>query len=165
MLPKWARIVLRVTGAINAILALAGLCFQMQSAYFLLFKYADPAAPASFKRVFAAMTLINLAFVGILLGTSISFARAKVSATNLYSILVLLLFGYWFVIRTLWRVGGGFGMTVAAATGVGNMGIVCFEFLFFVPCLYPFVSMVLVQTFKHRYNAVPTSLTTSTPTI
>lgn len=165
MLPKWARIVLRVMGAINAILATAGLFFQMQSAYFLLFKYADPAAPASFKRVFAAMTLINLAFVGMLLGTSLSFVRARVSATNSYSMMVVLLFGYWLAIRRLWRVDGGFGMSVAAATGVGNMGIVCFEFLFFVPCLYPFVSMVLVQILKHRYNAGLTSLSTSTPTI
>jgi hypothetical protein len=81
----------------------------------------------------------------------------------LYSILVLLLFGYWIAISRLWRVSGGFGLSVCAATGVGNMGIVFFELLFLVPCLYPFVSMVLVQVLKHRYSAAPALLGTSNP--
>jgi hypothetical protein len=172
-LPKWARIALRIVGAINATLALAGLYSQIGSAYFFFFnytdpfffKYTDPTALASFKPVFAEMTVINLAFIGVLLATALSFIRAKVSAVNLYSILVFLLFGYWRAIGRLWRVGGGFGRSVAAATGVGNMGIAFFYFLFLVPCLYPFVSTVLVQILKHRYNVVPTSLVAPSTTI
>jgi hypothetical protein len=152
-------------GAINATLAVVGLYSQLHSAYFFLFKYTDPTAPASFKPVFAAMTLINLGFVGVLLGTALSFVRAKLSATNLYSLLVVLLFGYWITLGRLWRIGGGFGTSVAAATGVGNMGIGFFEFLFLVPCLYPFVSMVSVQVLKHLYSASSASLSTSSPTI
>jgi len=149
-LPNWAKYVLRTLGVVNAIVALIGMIFEIQSAHFVLFKYADPFRPSSFPIVFAAMTLVNLAFVTVLFLTAIRFIEAKVNVVNLYSVAVSILFLYWMVIRALWHVGGGVAASVAGATGVGNMGIAPFAFLLVVPYLYPFLSVVLVQALKYH---------------
>ena len=151
-LPDWAKYVLRILGVVNAIIALMGMIFEVQSAYFFLFKCADPFRPSSIEIVFAAMTFVNLAFVMVLLLTAIRFIQAKVYVANLYSVAVLILFVYGVTIRVLWHFGGGVGMSIAGATGVGNMGIAPFAFLLVVPYLYPFLSVGLVQALKHRYR-------------
>jgi hypothetical protein len=147
-LPNWAKYVLRILGVVNAIIALIGMILEVQSAHFF---YADPS-PSSSQIVFAAMALVNLAFVTVLFVTAIQFIQAKVSAVNLYSVAVLILFVYWMVVRAFWHVGGGVAVIVAGATGVGNMGIVPFAALSVVPYLYPFLSVVLVQALKHHYG-------------
>jgi hypothetical protein len=152
-LSKGARIVLRTVGTINGVAALLGTYFQVGSSYFFLTKYADPSAPPSFRPILATMTLINLAFVGVLLVTSVRFIQAKASGASLYSLTVLMVLFYGMGTRELWRVGGGIGISVAGATGVGNLGIAPFLFVFLVPYLYPFVSMVLVQGIKYRQSA------------
>jgi hypothetical protein len=151
-LPNRAKYVLRVLGVLNAIIALIGMILEVQSAYFFLFKYADPFRPSSVQIVFAAMALVNLAFVTVLFVTAIRFIQANVSVVNLYSVAVSILFVYWMVIRALWHVGGGVAASVAWVTGVGNMGIVPFAFLFVVPYLYPFLSVGLVQALKQHYG-------------
>lgn len=151
-LPNWAKYVLRILGVVNAIIALIGMIWEVQSVHFFLFKYADPFRPSSFQIAFAAMAVVNLAFVAALFMTAIRFIQAKVSVVNLYSVAVSILIVYWMVIRALWRVGGGVAVSVAAATGVGNMGIAPFAFLLVVPYLYPFLSVGLVQMLKHHYG-------------
>jgi len=151
-LPNWAKYVLRILGVVNATIALVGMIWEVQSAHFFLFKYADPFRPSSFQIVIAAMTLVNLAFDTVLFVTAIRFIQAKVSVVNLYSVAVSILFVYWMVIRALWHVGGGVAASVAGVTGVGNMGIAPFAFLLVVPYLYPFLSVGLVQALKHHYG-------------
>lgn len=151
-LPKWASVLFRILGVVNAVIALIGMIWEIQSAHFFLVKYSDPFRPSSFQVVFAAMTLANLGFVTVLFVTAIRFIQANVSVANLYSVAVLILFVYGMAIRVLWHVGGGIGMSVAGATGVGNMGIAPFEFLFVLPYLYPFLSLGFVQALKHHYG-------------
>jgi len=147
-LPNWPEYVLRILGVVNAIIALVGMILEIQSAHFF---YSDPS-PSFSQIVFAAMALLNLAFVTVLLVTAIRFIQAKVSVVNLYSAAVLILFVYWMVIRALWHSGGRVAVSVAGVTGVGNMGIIPFTFLLVVPYLYPFLSVVLVQVLKHHYK-------------
>jgi hypothetical protein len=148
---KWGTFVLGAVGAINIAVSLIGMYWQSKSAYFFLTKYSDPCDPcnpASFRPVLGAMTLINLVFLGGLLVTGIMFVRAKTSGANLYSLIVLTLWLYGLSIRLGWRIGGEIGMSVAAATGVGNIGVSLFGCLFLVPYLYPVVSVVLVQAIR-----------------
>jgi hypothetical protein len=72
------------------------------------------------------MALIELAFVSLLLLTAIRFMQARLSAVNLYSITVLLLFVYFVAIQMRWRTGQGTGTSVAAATGGVNTAIAPF---------------------------------------
>ncbi len=143
-----AKIALRFVGAINALVALTGVYFEFGSMRFCLFKYSDPFTPPAFKTVFVVIMLINLAFDGILLFTAIRFLQARMSAAKLYSLAVLSLVVYGIVNSLMWRVGGDVGTSIAALTGVGNMGIAPFEFLFVVPDLYPLISAVLVLALR-----------------
>ncbi len=143
-----AKIALRFVGAINALAALGGMYFEFDSARFCLFKYTDPFAPPAFKTVFVAMMLINLAFDGILLFTAIRFLQARMAGAKLYSLTVLSLVVYGIVNGLMWRIGGDVGTSIAALTGVGNMGIAPFDFLFVVPDLYPLASAMLVLVLK-----------------
>ncbi len=147
-IPGWAKYVFRILGMVNAIIALIGMILEIQSAHFF---YAD-TNPSFSRIVFAAMALVNLAFVTVLFVTAIRFIQAKVSVVNLYSVAVLILFVYWMVIRALWHSGGRVAVNVAALTGLGNMGIAPFAFLLVVPYLYPFLSIGLVQGLKHHYG-------------
>jgi len=56
-------------------------------------------------------------------------------------------------VHLLWRADKGIGMSVAAATGIGNVGIAPFVFLFVEPLVYPVASVMLVQLLKRRYSA------------
>lgn len=155
-IPNWAKYVLRILGMVNAIIALIGMILEIQSAHFF---YAD-TNPSFSRIVFAAMALVNLAFVTVLFVTAIRFIQAKVSVIDLYSVAVLILFVYRIVIRALWHSGGRVAVNVAGLTGLGNMGIAPFAFLLVVPYLYPFLSVGLVQALKHHYGTAQIPVST-----
>lgn len=151
-MPKWARIAVRTVGTANLILVALGTLFLVDSVHFFLTKYAaDPGIPY-FRLAFVGMTLINLTFLGILLVTAVRFIQSKTSSINLYSLAVLVLVAYGYANGVLWRAGRGIGMSIAAATGVGNMGVGPFEFCLLLPYLYPAVSIILLQVLKRRYS-------------
>jgi len=154
--PKWVKIVFRTVGTVNAVLALLGAYFAVHTGYGILIGRPLPAPDLvpQVRFAFAVMTLINLVFVSSLLVTAIGFLKGNLSAANSYSLLVLLLLGYWSAIRKLWRIGRGIATIVAAATGIGNLGIAPFVFLFLVPFLYPVVSMIVAQVLKQRYRTL-----------
>jgi len=153
VVPKWARIVLRTVGAVNAALALLGTSFLADSVHFFLTRYTVEWSYPYFRFAFIAMTLVNVAFLVILLITAVRFIQVRVSSINPYSLMVLAEFLYSVTTGILWRAERGIGRSIAAATGVGNMGVGPFEFCFLVPFLYPVVSMVLLQIIRQRYSS------------
>ncbi len=153
MIPKWARVVLRTVGVVNVALVLLGASFLVDSVRFFLIKYTpDPSIPY-FRPAFVSMTLVNIAFLAILLATAVQFIRTRISAINLYSLIVLAEFLYAVTTGILWRAQRGIGLSVGAATGVGNMGIAPFEFCFLVPFLYPVASLILLQVIRQRHSS------------
>jgi hypothetical protein len=100
-IPKWAKIVLRTVGGVNAALAFLGTLCLAGSARFFLTRYtAEPSGPY-FPVAFVVMTLINLAFLVILLVTAIRFIQVRICSVNSYSAAVLGLVVYDFTIRAL----------------------------------------------------------------
>jgi len=151
-IPKVAKIVLRIVGAVNAALALLGAwCLADSSRFFLTGYAAEPSFPY-FRLAFVVMMLINVTFLVILLVTAIRFIQVKICAVNSYSAAVLGLVVYDFTIRALWQAGCGIGTSIAAATGVGNMGVGPFVFCFLVAYLYPVASIVLLQVLRRCYS-------------
>jgi hypothetical protein len=147
-MPRWAKIAIRSVGAVNLVLALVGILFLADS---IRFFFTSPAADSGhpyFRVAFIAMALINGAFLIILAVTAIRFIQGRISSINSYSLAVLLLFAYDYTNGVLWRAGRGIGMSIAAATGVGNLGVAPFEFCFLVPFLYPLASIVVLQVLK-----------------
>ena len=153
----WAKIVIRSVGVLNSAALLLGLSFLADNVY----KVAIGQTKASgeepyFYVAFATMAAIEIAFISIFLLTSFRFIRGNSSAINAYSIAVLLYVAYFPTIGGLmWRLGGGAGASIAAATGISGVGTMPFAFLLFfvhpMPFpLYPVVTVALVQLVKWR---------------
>src|ERR1700733_9751934 len=144
-MPKWGKVVLRTVGAIKvAAVAFGVYCLSSPFYPILSGRMASPGVVPFLRSAYGAMLVINLLFLGVLLVTAIRFIQARSTAVNLYSITVLLLGVYCVGVHLLWRAGHGIGLSVAAATGIGNMGIAPFVFLFVEPLAYPLASMALV---------------------
>ena len=149
-MPTWAKLVLRILGVLNAASVLLGTSFVAESIYRFLNGQMDPSDPPYFPIAFATMTVIQLAFAIVLFVTAIRFVRASLALANLYSLTVAGLFVYFVTVALLWRTRLPVSRSVAAATGVSNATVV-FTFLFFVPFVYPIISVALVQLLKRRY--------------
>jgi len=152
VLPKGAKLLLRILGVVNFTVTLLGFYWQIPLAHSLLTGYSDPTASASFRLVFGATVLVDLAFATVILVTAIWFIRCRLSAANPYALSVFVLLVYRAMIPHLCRLGGGLGISIAAALGIGNMGTALFEFLFVVPDLYPVVSVVLTLFLMQKYG-------------
>ena len=158
-MPTWAKIVLRSVGIVNSAALLLGLSFLIESIYEVLTGRVKALSDGPYFHVaFAVMAIIELVFVSIFLVSSIRFVRGKLSPVNLYSLTVLLHVVYFATTGMMWRVGGGIGASIAAATA-GADGTVVFSFLlwFLHPMpfpLYPVVTVALVQIIKWRCTPV-----------
>ena len=159
--PKPFKIVLRTVGTLNIILGVLGASDLVLSVYrFLNINLTDQSVPY-LGVVFFAMTLINVAFLLVLLATAVRFIQARFSTINLYSGAVGALFVYSFIVSGIWWVGArtdsatfrDVALSVAGATGIGNGGVAWFEFWFLVPYLYPLTTIIFLQVFKPRYRS------------
>ncbi len=133
-MPGWAKIVLRTVGIVNSVVLLLSTLFLVDHVYHVLTGQITRSADAPyFGYAFAAITLIESAFLSVFLTTSISFVRTRLSAANLYSFAVVLYIPYFAITGMLWRVGRGVGASIGAVSAIS--GTVAFEFLFLVPFL------------------------------
>jgi hypothetical protein len=151
--PKWARIVLRSVGVVNACLAVLGGSGLVETTYRIVKAHKGRPVQPYFWGAFATMDLLNVIFLFALLIVAVQFIRIRTSLIDAYAIGVLILFAYDESIGMMWWAGKGAAHAVAAATGVGNIGIAPFEFLFVAPYLYPLVTVVLLQVLRRRLQA------------
>jgi hypothetical protein len=73
----------------------------------------------------------------------------------LHSIASFALVVYGVLNGLLW-IAGPIGASIAAATGVANMGIAPFVVLFFMPYLYPVISTLVLQITRMKMSAAQT---------
>lgn len=151
----WAKIVIRSVGALNSAVLLLGLSFLAESVYGIAMgKIKMPSDGPYFYAAFATMAAVEITFIIVFLATSFRFVRGILSAVNPYSIAVLLYVAYEVTVGLMWRLGGGIGASIVAASGVSS-GTAPFAYLLFfvhpMPFpLYPAVTVLLVQLVKWR---------------
>ena len=82
-------------GAVNAAAVVLGTYFMTPLLYPVLrARLAEPGVIPYLRSVLGAMALTNLLSLGVLLVSAIRFIQTRLSATNLYSLMVLLLLVY-----------------------------------------------------------------------
>ena len=151
----WAKFVLRSVGILNCAVLLLGLSFLIESMYKVAIGQIKALSDGPYFYVaFATLAAAEIAFITVFLVASFRFIGGKLSAIDPYSIAVLVYVAYSVTIGLMWRLGGGVGPSIAAATGVSS-GTAPFAFLLFfvhpMPFpLYPAVTVVLVQLVKWR---------------
>jgi len=90
------------------------------------------------------MTVFNGVFLVFYSLAAVQLLRLKKSGVTVHVIASVLLVSYDLTIGVFWAVRGPVGMSVAAATGIGNMGIAPFQCFNFAPYVYPIVSTVVI---------------------
>jgi hypothetical protein len=145
MKERVARLVIWLIGLLNLVLALFGLGFAVTTATRILQHYKfDPDIPY-FLTAFFIHLGVDLVLVAALVISSIQLMRFRPSAVKMYVIVVILALGEVWVGGALWLLPNGIGRSIAAATGVGGMGMAVFCFWLIVPFAYPIVSAVALM--------------------
>jgi hypothetical protein len=95
------------------------------------------------------MVGINFVFIIVLLIISALLLIGTVRGVRAYAAAVILLLVYFFLEGAFWLLPDPVGISIAAATGVGNLGLATYEFFpstrgFFLPYVYPVLSAVLL---------------------
>lgn len=88
---------------------------------------------------------INVAFLSAFLLAAFQFFRLKPSAVSMHSVASAALVGYAILKGMLWLIPGSIGTSIAAASGVENIGIAPLLLWSGVPALYPVASTIVLQ--------------------
>lgn len=143
MATKFSRTLIRIIGAISLVLSLRGF-YDLGEAGRLVINHTGQISDAPlFRQVFWTMTALNAAFLASMTLTSIGLLRVKRNAVRIYTWLYIALVAYAFAPGMFWG-GGPLGRSIAAASGVGSLGIVSLTLLP-IPFAYALASVVLVN--------------------
>jgi hypothetical protein len=138
-MPVWAKAVLRTVGTLNAGLVAFGVYLLLSSVRFLFTVGLHSEFPY-FRVAFIVMIVLNSIFLMLFLLAAFQLLRLRKAGVVVHAITSAVLIGYCVLNGMLWLAGRGIGSSIAAATGVGNMGIAPFAVLFVVPYIYPIAS-------------------------
>jgi hypothetical protein len=145
-MPRWMSALFRVIGLVNLVLSVSGTYFLLKSVIFWLANPNRHPWEPYFYYAFYPMVAINLALIILLCLIAFDLLRLRLAAVKHYTWFVLSVVGYGVLVALCWLIPGRFGMSVAGASGVGNMGIAPFEFaLFYVPEGYPVLTLVALR--------------------
>ena len=145
-MPRWMSALFRVIGSVNLVLSVVGLYYLLDSVVFWLTNPNRNSTEPYFYDAFLAMVAINLVFIALLCHTAFDLLRLRLAGAKRYTWTVLSLIGYNLLCALCWTIPGPFGNSVAAASGVGNLGTAPFEFaLLLVPEGYPLLSVVALH--------------------
>jgi hypothetical protein len=156
-MPAWAKAVFRIVVMLNAALALIGFYWLQSSVRGVLLKVRPSPETPYFRTAFVVMIVLNAVFLMLFLLGAFQLLRLRKGGVIVHAITSALLIAYGFLNGMLW-LANPIGRSIAAATGVGNMGIAPFIFLFvlpYLPYVYPTASTMallltlLVGTFRY----------------
>ena len=129
----------RFIGLVNIVLCSLGLYYLLESVVFWQTNPNRNPGDPYFYHAFFAMGAINLIFIVLISQDAVDLLRLRLAGAKRYMWIVLSLIGYSVLNAMCWMLPRPLGMSVAGATGVGNMGIAPFEFALFFPFRRPFL--------------------------
>ncbi len=135
-------------------------CYFLVIAVVRVLRYLPAYRPevAFFRPVFFFMTALNVIFLAVAIIASIGLLKLKRRAVGGYTALVVAMFLYNFCLGSMWLLPAPYGISIGAASGVGNMGIAPLE-LYPIPFLYPFVSTVLINLSHYKLRRADRGVT------
>ena len=152
-MPTRSKAILRTIGALDSILSIFGLYLLLDPLSRGLF--TQNADAPYLRTAFAAMILTNGSLLLLFVFGAVQLLRLKKSGVTAHTTASVLLVAYDLLIAAFWATGGRMGMSVAAATGVGNLGIAPFQCFKLAPYVYPVASTVaLLITGRKRPAAL-----------
>jgi hypothetical protein len=148
---KWPSFVLRRVGVANFIFASVGLFFLATSVFAIREKAVGntPQQPY-FLLAFWAMTTVNLVILTLLIFGGIKLLQLRTLGVLVCNAVFAVEITYFMTLGILWRaVPPSVSMSIAAATGVGSMGL--------SPqliCGYPLVALIFLNLPRRRLQTI-----------
>lgn len=143
-MPMWSKVVIRIIGAVDAILSAFGMYLLSRSVLGGVFALETRQAAPYFRIAFASMTAVNAGFLVLFALGAFQLLRLRRIGIVVHGVSSGLLVGYGLLLGIFWLDGSSVGRSIATATGVGNIGVAPFELLFIVPYAYPIASTVVL---------------------
>ncbi len=145
----WYSITYRAFGILNFLVALMGGIFLAPSVWAIrLHAIGDTPDAPHFLPAFWTMALLNVCFLGLLVFGGIRLLQLRDVGVTICNFVFLAEIFYFLIVGLLWgHASREFAMSVAGATGVGNMGI--------SPQLmsgYPFMALGFLNLVRWRRN-------------
>jgi hypothetical protein len=158
------RLLLQTIGVLNLGLSLWG-CYFLADAVSRELRHprADPRWPF-FGEAFWIQSSISVFFLVAFVTVSVMLLKLRPRAAAAHTCTCFALLLYAFVTGVLWLLPDGVGSSIAATSGVGNMGIgpLCFFPMNFpVPFVYPLISVLCVNVAWYRLKAVRADVTSA----
>ena len=152
-MPTWSKVVLRTVGALDAILCILGLYLLLVPILRGLFALNASADTPYFRIAFGTILITNAVLLLVFVLAAVQLLRLNRSGVTAHASASTLLVVYFLLIGAFWAAGGPIGLSVAAATGVGNMGVAPFQCFGFAPYVYPIASTVLLIVARRKIAA------------
>ncbi|HKT88728.1 MAG TPA: hypothetical protein VJQ59_09855 [Candidatus Sulfotelmatobacter sp.] len=152
-MPMWSKVVIRVIGTVDAILSAFGMYLLSHSVFGAAFALKPRTAAPYFRIAFASMTAVNAGFLVLFALGAFQLLRLRSVGIVVHAVGSGLLVGYGLLIGILWLDRSSIGRSIAAATGVANMGVSPFELLSIVPYAYPIASTVVLLVTRSKTAA------------
>lgn len=145
--PGWPAVTYRVFAIGNVLVALIGLLFLLPTAWSVRIGAVENVPTDShFATWFWAMAYINMCFFALLVVGGVHLFKLRPSGVTISNVVFIGEIIYFPVIGFMWSaLPRTFSMGLAAATGVGNMGI--------SPqliCGYPFVALICLNLARRK---------------
>ena len=148
------KVVIRVIGILSIILACSGLWYNTSSFFFILNSVEYDSEKPYFKPAFFIMSLVCITCYVALLIIGIEFVRLKGRFRHTFVGLLIFEVVYFISISFLWMVPvRNFAISVAAATGVANGGLM-FQFITLFPLWAPFLVFWAHKRIRTQQEAI-----------
>ena len=140
---KFWRVLIKATGLFTLILSCCGFYRLAENCWDQFTHPAQVSNAPFFRAFFFGMNMVDFIFLAVLSLTAIGLMKVSRRAVGIYSWTYLALLVYVFAPGAFWG-SGPLGMSLAAASGVGDYGISPLIF-FPVPFVYGVVSVAAVN--------------------
>jgi hypothetical protein len=151
----WPSITYRAVAIANFFMAAAGAFFLASTIIVVPTRLVNDPTQPHFDAVFWTMVIINISFLAFLIFGSIRLFQLRAIGITICNIVFSAEIAYFVAISLLWFPSMAISMSVAGATGVGNMGIAP-QLL----CGYPFIALGclnLARWYRRRKRPVVAS--------
>jgi hypothetical protein len=156
----WPSVTYRTVAIANFLMAAAGAFFLTSSILIVPTRLGNDPAQPYFVAAYWTMVIINISFLAFLIFGSIRLFQLRAIGITICNIVFSAEIIYFVVLSLLWFLSGArnsassiaISMSVAGATGVGNMGIGPQ-----LPCAYPLIALgclYLARWYRRRNGPV-----------
>jgi hypothetical protein len=148
--PLSAKVVYRGVGALNIALCILGAYWMMTTIHNVVKRqHVDPETKY-YLAAFITLNLLSVVLMIALVITAIKLINLTRNAVRSYCVLVVVFFVCELLTAGLWSAPDPVGMSIAAASGTGEMGIAAFVFLIPFPYVYPILTALILSAFNWR---------------